>query len=1311
MTNYPVVSRSAVAAYELLFFPVWIFSFESLRILVSNKAARDWLGYDAETLHSMTIADIRPEEDRARLRERSNAFDAPTGDGGFWTVIARSGDRYSVRFKWSRVRFEDADAVVASIYDVTQIAKAEAEAKTLSTEVEALRRSITLSGQHLSDIVDALPGMMAVLSPEDHRIIAVTDDYARSVMAERRQLIGMSLFDLLSADPAQPEADGLRALRASLKRVEELRVPDILNIRRYPLRMPDGAFQDRLWLLQNKPVFGGDGQIVSIVHRVEDVTDLLAGGASANGDTDRGALALVQARTALLALRERDMRLRAAERLLDVGSWELDSATKRIRWSGRVFEMTGFPAEKGEPDFDAYAEMVHPNDREAMAADFGKFLDGNAQDAEFQHRLIRPDGKTVHIRAVGSRHSVDGRDIVVGFVQDISRYREAEERLQQVLRLKKVAGYMARVGGWRVDLDPIRITWSSETAGIYDEPDGFSPTLEQVIEYCLPKYREQVLAAFTACAERGEPFDGVREIITAKGRRVWVRSIGAAVYDDDGKIVAVEGAFQDITDMVEARVAADETSQRLSQTLEHISDAFLLLDADWRCAFLNGQGETLLQRKREDLLGQNIWDEFPEAVGGTFQMEYERAVATNEAVRFQEYFAPLDAWFEVNAYPTPEGLAIYFRNVTRERQREAHLRLLEAAVERQNDMVVITEAKSVTTPLGPKIVYVNDSFIRQMGYSREEVIGKTPRILQGPKTQRSELDRIKQALTETRSARAEVINYTKSGKEIWIELDIAPVADDSGNYTHWVAVQRNITERKLAENAEKETKERFRLIANATGTAVWDWDVAQNTLWWSDGMTEIFGHETDATGAIPTVWHKNVDPKDIERLDKELADFCAGEREEFREQYRFRRADGTWATVEDRAFAIRDDKGGVVRVIGSLTDISERLQLEDRLRQAQKMEAVGQLTGGVAHDFNNLLTVILGSAEILAERLTQFPDLQRLAGMTMDAAEKGAELTSRLLAFSRKQTLEPKVLDIGRLVQRLEPLMRRTLPENIDIKMICTDGLWTVEVDPGQFESAMLNLVINARDAMLVGGDLTIEVINVALDEGYAAVEPDLQAGDYVMVAVTDTGHGIPRDLLNRVFEPFFTTKEVGKGSGLGLSMVFGFVKQSKGHIRIYSEPDEGTTVRLYFPRSASAEQDSLANLSPPRIVGGNEVILVVEDNEMVCEHVMALVGSLGYRAIKATNGRDALAILAKTPEIDLLFTDVVMPGGMGGRELAEAARAMRPGLKVLFTSGYTENSIVHNGRLDRGVELISKPYGREQLSQKLRKVLASGGS
>lgn len=1296
---------SACDAYELLSVPVWIFSVETLEIIASNSAARDWLGHSADAFHSMAIDEICPLQDRAQIRDRIRDFQHLAGEGGLWTVVSRTGDRYTVRSDWRRLRVGGQDAILASIHDITPTGTADSS-KPATTQAAPQRLYATLPGRHLAEVIAALPGMTAVLSLPGYRIVAVTDDYARTMLRQRDDLIGLPLFDLLTEDPAHPELRNLSSLRASLQRVRDLNVPDVLNIPDFPLPLPDGSLNGRSCLIVNKPVFDAEGQLGFILHRVEDVTELPDW--PENAVPMENTLPLMRVRTALLALQERDKRLKAAERLLDVGSWEMDLHKRTVRWSARVFDLTGIPVEMGESDLEQYMEIVHPNDRKATAAAFEAFIEGDAPEVEFLHRLIRPDGESVHIRAVGARHRIGGHDMLVGFVQDISGYRQAEEHLRQVLRIQKVAGYIAKVGGWRVDLLRQSLSWSAETAKIFELPENPPPRFEELVRHCITADRERFGIAFEGCVRTGQPFDETLQIITGRGRSVWIRAIGAPVYDLDDQVIAIEGAFQDITDMVEARVAADEIARRLRATLENISDAFLLLDTDWRCTFLNSQGEFLLRRRREDLIGRNVWDEFPDAVGSRFQTEYQRAVATNEAVRFQEFFAPLDCWFEVSAYPTPEGVAIYFRDVTRQRQRDDHLRFLEAAVERQNDMVVITEAEDVLGPDGPRIVYVNEAFTRHMGYARHEVIGKTPRILQGSKTQRHELDRIAVAMRKWRSVRAELINYTRSGKEVWVELDIAPVADKTGRYTHWIAVERNITERKLAEQAMKTTDERFRLIATATGTAIWDWDVPQNRLWWSDGMTRIFGHDTDPAATIPTIWKANVHPDDMERVDRALADLLSGAVSSLREQYGFRRADGIWTVVEDRAFAIRDDEDRVVRVIGSLTDISDRLHLEERLRQAQKMEAVGQLTGGVAHDFNNLLTVILGSAEIIAERLDGLPELRKLAVMTMEAAEKGAELTSRLLAFSRKQPLEPKVVDIGHVVERLEDLLARTLPESIDLEIVCAEDIHTVEIDPGQFESALLNLVINARDAMADGGNLTIEVINATLDEGYTAAEPELVAGDYVLVAVTDTGQGIPAELLDRVYEPFFTTKEVGKGSGLGLSMVFGFVKQSNGHIRIYSEQGDGTTVKLYFPHLATFAKESVAIPPSPKFIGGTETILVVEDDDLVCDHVMGLLKSLGYAAIKASNGHEALQVLAKTASIDLLFTDVVMPGGMGGRELSEAARKMRPGLRVLFTSGYTENSIVHNGRLDAGVELISKPYGREQLAMKLRKVFAT---
>ncbi len=416
---------------------------------------------------------------------------------------------------------------------------------------------------------------------------------------------------------------------------------------------------------------------------------------------------------------------------------------------------------------------------------------------------------------------------------------------------------------------------------------------------------------------------------------------------------------------------------------------------------------------------------------------------------------------------------------------------------------------------------------------------------------------------------------------------------------------------------------------------------------------------------------------------------------------------GAIIIVADSAATFADLTSFETGIIGeALGSLVARAEMEAQLSQSSKMEAIGQLTGGIAHDFNNLLTVVLGNAEALTDELAELPGLREMAEVTANAAIRGAELTNRLLAFARKQALEPRVLDVSRLIQGMDSLLRRTLPETISVELVRAGGLWKTEVDPGQLESALLNLALNARDAMPAGGSLTIEVANAALDDDYVASEAGLAAGQYVLIAVTDTGIGIPPENLQQIFQPFFTTKEVGKGTGLGLSMVYGFVKQSGGHIRVYSELGEGTSIKLYFPRSLDEEADLAARRSNHIALGGTETVLVVEDDKLVRSYVVSQLKALGYRVLEAPEAQSALEIIHQVPDIDLLFTDVVMPGGMGGRELSEAALALRPGLKVLFTSGYTENSIVHNGKLDRGVELLSKPYRREQLAAKLRKVL-----
>ncbi|TCR90651.1 hypothetical protein EV561_10339 [Rhizobium sp. BK376] len=386
-------------------------------------------------------------------------------------------------------------------------------------------------------------------------------------------------------------------------------------------------------------------------------------------------------------------------------------------------------------------------------------------------------------------------------------------------------------------------------------------------------------------------------------------------------------------------------------------------------------------------------------------------------------------------------------------------------------------------------------------------------------------------------------------------------------------------------------------------------------------------------------------------------------------------------------------------------EFNERVKAEEALRQAQKMEALGQLTGGVAHDFNNLLQVVSGNLQLLSQDVSDNARAQRRVENALAGVSRGSKLASQLLAFGRRQPLDPRVVNIGRLVSGFEDMLRRTLGESIEIETVRSGGLWNALVDPTQVENALLNLAINARDAMDAGGKLTIEVGNAYLDDNYARQHDEVLAGQYVMLAITDTGSGMPPDVVDKVFDPFFSTKPVGKGTGLGLSMVYGFVKQSGGHVKIYSEVGQGTTVKLYFPRVHQRE-DTASETDFGPVTGGTETILVAEDDEQVRATVIELLHELGYGVLRAKDAASALSVIESGVSVDLLFTDIVMPGTLKTTELARQARRRLPNLAILFTSGYTENAIVHGGRLDPGVELLSKPYSREALARKIRAVL-----
>jgi PAS domain S-box-containing protein len=569
--------------------------------------------------------------------------------------------------------------------------------------------------------------------------------------------------------------------------------------------------------------------------------------------------------------------------------------------------------------------------------------------------------------------------------------------------------------------------------------------------------------------------------------------------------------------------------------------------------------------------------------------------------------------------------------------------------------------------------------------------------------------------------------------ERYVDFVYQPVTDAAGHVTGIFVEGSDVTERVLGEVALRASESQFRTSAQSMLNHVWTASPDGQLDWFNERVLSYSGlAERELLGSG---WTRIVHPEDLSHAAP-LWTAALASGETYETEFRLRRADGAYRWHIARAVAIRNDSGEIERWVGTNTDIDDQktaahalanlnetleaqvkerteelMAAEESLRQAQKMEAVGQLTGGLAHDFNNLLTGITGSLELAQKRVIQgrFNDLDRYLHAAQDAARRAAALTHRLLAFSRRQTLDPKPIDMNQLVGSMDDLIRRTVGPAITVEFTAAGELWNTCADPNQLENALLNLCINARDAMPNGGRLIIETGNRELDEREAK-KHDLSAGHYVVLSVTDTGGGMPPDVVARAFDPFFTTKPLGSGTGLGLSMIYGFVRQSGGQARIYSEIGKGSMVCLYLPRylgELETDEDRQTFSGVSRAEHG-ETVLVVDDEPTIRMLVTEVLEGLGYAAIEAEDGRAGLKILESPARVDLLITDVGLPGGMNGRQLADFARTRRPDLKVLFITGYAENAVVGDGRLAHGMHVMTKPFAMDSLAVRIEDILKS---
>jgi PAS domain S-box-containing protein len=788
---------------------------------------------------------------------------------------------------------------------------------------------------------------------------------------------------------------------------------------------------------------------------------------------------------------------------------------------------------------------------------------------------------------------------------------------------------------------------------------------------------------------------------------VLARAYARVINETNAKTIELEREVAEHRRTEAARDRLAERERLFSAAVESSHDAIVTKSLEGKITGWNPAAERMFGFSAAEAVGQDIDlivppDRLPEVRDTLSRIGQGKAIEQHETVRLHRSGSPVVVSLSLSPIKTPSGEIVGVSKIARDiteakKTREALNREIEERqriFETSQDLILVTDTQGV-------LVQVSPSSKTILGYAPAEMIGYNSIKFIYSDDLNVTRDELRAARRNRHTRNFDTRFIHKDGRIVtlsWMGTWSEPVR------RHFF-IGRDMTESRLAQETLRESEQLARGIIDNALDAFVQMNEDGIISDWNSQAERIFGwSQSEALGRslgeliIPEA-QRDAHQMGLQRFLRTGHRRILGRRLELEAL----RRDGKEIKVELSVTGLRRRDGIVFN--GFIRDLTDRIAAQDRIRQAEKMEAVGQLTGGIAHDFNNILTVITGTIEILAEAVRKEPQLAAITRMIDEAASRGADLTQHLLAFARKQPLQPRETDINTLVIDTAKLLRPTLGEQIEIETVLEDEACFATVDPNQLTTAILNLALNARDAMPGGGKLVLETGSAYLDEGYASTHSDVQPGRYILIAVSDTGSGIPAPMLDKVFDPFFTSKGPGKGTGLGLSMVYGFVKQSAGHIKIYSEEGHGTTIKMYLPPGAATSLASRA-ASAPALEGGHETILVVEDDRLVRDYVLTQLRSLGYVTLEAANAAEALAIVKAGHEFDLLFTDVIMPGALNGRQLADKLQEIKPGLKVLFTSGYTENAIIHHGRLDTGVLLLAKPYRKSEIAVMIRTAL-----
>ncbi|WP_197041880.1 PAS domain S-box protein [Sandarakinorhabdus oryzae] len=1027
------------------------------------------------------------------------------------------------------------------------------------------------------------------------------------------------------------------------------------------------------------------------------------------------------------ALRDAQYLLQMAGKLARIGGWQFDPETGTLALTDELKVMMRLDMDRQLQGRDIL-ERFSPDHAERLMHLVGQALrDGESFETDLP--ITTRSGGIVWLRVIGEA-AIDGRTghrIVQGALKDITeRKRVEDEARDQQAQLHLLQTAIERVDDivliTEADLDQpgprivyVNDAFERRTGFLRAEAIGQSPRILQGA-----KTSRRTLDHIRQCLQAGQPVRAELINYTKNGAEYWVELKIMPLSIEGGAVTHLVAIERDVT----ARKRQEENDRQQAQ-LTALSERLGKIGG-WIATPANNQiiwsdgARRLMKWAAESTPSLDQTFEFYKPasraiVDAAFRACVTQAIPFNIEVEGRTSDGS-DIWARVAGTPEfdDDGRVVQVVGVVQDITEAKEMQLARAA--QQQMLAERTAQLEEAQRIGSIGSWSYDFALDRLTWSRQTytIFGIDPadfshdfaglQAMIHP-DDRALLDQLHAtARGDQRRAVTQFRVIQSNGDVRHVEQIAEPVQGQDGNV--YAGTVQDVTQQVKDAQALRESEERFRLVTDVSADIIWDWDVPSGTVWWTDRAPGRFGFDLPPNITIDR-WAEMMHPDDRGPMEQSLMAAMQAGDAEWSATYRAVAASGNSIDVAVLAKLVRDNEGAVVRVVGSMNDVTEQRLLEDKLRSASKLEAVGQLTGGIAHDFNNLLTVIMGNAELLEDELESQPRLQGLARMSRSAAERGSELTSRLLSFARRQPLDPRAVDIATLVSGLTPLLKRTIGADIEFATVFTAPLSPVQVDASQLENALLNLCINARDAMPDGGRILIEAQNVVLDALFCSQHADVLPGEYVLLTVTDTGVGMDSATLDKAVEPFFTTKPAGKGSGLGLSMVYGFAKQSMGHMRIYSEPGHGASVHLFLPRAAAAEPVSLPQ-KKAQAVGGNERILVVEDDELVLDHVSNLLTQLGYQAQCVSNGPEALAVLKSGQEFDLLFTDVMMPGGMNGRQLADAVLAIRPQMQVLYASGYAENAIVHNGQLELGVHFLHKPYRREELARKVREALAS---